>query len=42
MTAITCTVAFEKHRLSAEHPLAVAVAISTVGQVVHLLAVGFH
>ncbi len=39
MAAITGTVALEEHRLAAEHPLAVAIAIAAVGEIVNLLAV---
>ena len=42
MTAISGTVALEEHRLSAEHPFSVAVAIAAVGYVMHLLAIGLH
>ena len=42
MTAISGTVALEEHRLSAEHPSSVAIAVAAVGYVMHLLAIGLH
>ena len=42
MAAVSGTVALEEHRLATEHPLAVAVAVSAVGEVVNFLAVCLH
>ncbi len=42
VAAVAGAVALEEHRLAAQYPLAVAVAVAAVGEVVHLLAVGLH
>ena len=42
MTAITGTVALEEDSLSSEYPLAVAVAVTAVGNIVHFLSVSLY
>ena len=42
MTAITGTVALEENSLSAEYPLAVAVAVTAVGNIVNFLSISLY